>query len=1201
RLLTVLLFLFASTGVYSQLGKIHYIPPIAKGDIGSDVVAVQHIYLTTPIEGTINAYIKPVGGTRLDWIPVSFSNNNPLDWPIPNDQFTVNDNSAGKVSNKGYIIESSNVFYVNVRFNSSNEAQQGSFVSKGESAPGTEFRTAVAPNGTTTSTNIDFTAINFISIMATEDNTLVEIDGINFSSSSIINAPPTGPIALDKGESYVLIQRIRNTNASEKTPAQRLDLIGAGIKSVDALGNKDQSKPIVVNSGSVGGTWDGMGGGGGGDRSRDYHIDQLVGLETLQNGNEYIFVKGEGNDGHENVMLIASEANTSIFIDGSTTVYKTLTNAGDFLIIEGNEYTANLYVTSSSPVFAFQSTGRSNRANQGMIFVPPLNCSAKGDINNVGFVGYPTISSSTVGFGLYSIVTQVGATLSIENKDGDVLADKTGTAPIDLNTYESTVTGNSAYVTYLIENSSIDNEKHISIKGDGELYFSYISLNNFATSGSFFSGFITDPQIFPDLTIIPKGICIDGSGSSNVILETFQTFDTYLWEVEQPRKSGIFVPASGTNNQQSFTPAVDGIYRLSGTLICSSDVYISSNQIVSVCPTDYDNDGIIDNLDLDLDNDGILNSLESIDKIEIDLSDPNNAKASLPTGNTTFNSDYIPSNSSTFNGNTNGTFLSQVVPSGINENSKLEINPFINSGANNESFNIRFTEDPSVTFSGDPISEYYSLTVYPSDKNVTLLDPGERVLVNDGSGFVTTGEFGFSGNTIIFKYNSNPLNSSVEFNFYASDIEGIEFNHHVTSLATSDANFNGLIEIIDYDIDSDNDGIPDKLDLDSDGDGCPDVEEADINFDNATGIRPRIFRDPDKNSEYGDQSTTPPFKLEYLATGGTLDSRGRIIDLIDATSGTYIDPPLDPNSGIPVYLETNAPNVIFSAGGQPEDYQVCETGQDAEFKVNVDPGGYTPFYQWQVDIQDGNGWKNLLDDPATTPLTIDATLEIKSVTYAMNGWEYRVLTWSDGAFCYSISDTAVLKVEATLPTAKAVNLADPLIIKCDDDYDGKATFDLTLLDDYIRGPLQSSTDFEVSYFENATDAASPITTGITTPSAFTWNPVGHNPANPTVQTKDIHVRVRNINSNCLADPMSFQLTTNPIPLLFAIPPIEQCNNIVFDLVVLQPSLSINAATETFEFFDSSGTLITSPSNYQLPDLTISNEELITVVVKNNPS
>ena len=97
--------------------------------------------------------------------------------------------------------------------------------------------------------------------------------------------------------------------------------------------------------------------------------------------------------------------------------------------------------------------------------------------------------------------------------------------------------------------------------------------------------------------------------------------------------------------------------------------------------------------------------------------------------------------------------MSKVVTNGIDEKSTFKINPFISSGSTNEKLNIRFTEDPSVTFIGDPINEYYSLTVYPSDKNITLLDPGERILVNDGSGFVTTGEFGFSGNTIIFKYN----------------------------------------------------------------------------------------------------------------------------------------------------------------------------------------------------------------------------------------------------------------------------------------------------------------------------------------------------------------------------------------------------------------------------------------------------------------
>ena len=89
--------------------------------------------------------------------------------------------------------------------------------------------------------------------------------------------------------------------------------------------------------------------------------------------------------------------------------------------------------------------------------------------------------------------------------------------------------------------------------------------------------------------MVPKGICIDGTGASNVILETFQTFDSYQWQVEQPKKSGIFVAASGTNDQQNYTPTNDGVYRLVGNLSCyPGKDYISSEQIVSICPTDYD-------------------------------------------------------------------------------------------------------------------------------------------------------------------------------------------------------------------------------------------------------------------------------------------------------------------------------------------------------------------------------------------------------------------------------------------------------------------------------------------------------------------------------------------------------------------------------------------------------------------------------------
>jgi gliding motility-associated-like protein len=64
-------------------------------------------------------------------------------------------------------------------------------------------------------------------------------------------------------------------------------------------------------------------------------------------------------------------------------------------------------------------------------------------------------------------------------------------------------------------------------------------------------------------------------------------------------------------------------------------------------------------------------------------------------------------------------------------------------------------------------------------------------------------------------------------------------------------------------------------------------------------------------------------------------------------------------------------------------------------------------------------------------------------------------------------------------------------------------------------------------------------------------------------------------------------------------PFEQCNNTLFDLVALQSSLSINAATETFEFFDSSGNLIASPSSYTFTGSSTSNQETINVIITSN--
>ena len=97
----------------------------------------------------------------------------------------------------------------------------------------------------------------------------------------------------------------------------------------------ESDKPIVVNSGSGTGSFTADEGG------QDYGIDQIVGSELV--GNEYIFIRGEGDDGWENVLLIADQDNTRINVNGLPLLDENNTQVvldnGEFVIIEGDKYT----------------------------------------------------------------------------------------------------------------------------------------------------------------------------------------------------------------------------------------------------------------------------------------------------------------------------------------------------------------------------------------------------------------------------------------------------------------------------------------------------------------------------------------------------------------------------------------------------------------------------------------------------------------------------------------------------------------------------------------------------------------------------------------------------------------------------------------------------------------------------------------------
>ena len=601
-LLVLVLFIVAFQTNFAQLSRKHYIPPITTGDN----IGIQYIYISTPNTSNIGFTITPVGQPSNTVFTGVVSSTTPFAYEIiaqgnGNDsQLHQIDQQTSIVTNdKGFIIESEDLVYVSVRVRQggNNQIHAGAIVSKGLSALGTQFRVGgFVPEGTPTGTRQ-----SFVSVMATEDDTNVTF---NIPAGTIITnfnsgAPITGPITqnLNEGETYVVTVGVNNNGNPN-------DLIGSLVSS---------DKPIVVNSGSAASSFGTIG------NNNDYGIDQIVDASKV--GTEYIFVRGEGENEIENILIIAHEDNTEVFVNGNATAEAQL-NAGDWVVIEGNGVSnngngfnaaGNLYVETSKPSYAFQGIGWLNvngnpsQANQGMFFVPPLSCENRGNVDNIAQINrmQPGTNNADNFNGGVTIVTNDGATIAVF-EDGVPRAITGAEGPFN-------VDGNPGYVTYRLSGLT----GNVSVESSEELYCAYFNYNGFATSGSFYSGFPSPPEINFDTNVASLGNCIP-----NVTLQSLNTdlFDSVEWFFDDGL-GGWFI--STGNSTGTFIPTQPGNYRLIGTLICSGATFESVIIPVSLCPDDLDNDLIIDNVDLDLDNDGILNCDESRGDVVLDFTDTN--------------------------------------------------------------------------------------------------------------------------------------------------------------------------------------------------------------------------------------------------------------------------------------------------------------------------------------------------------------------------------------------------------------------------------------------------------------------------------------------------------------------------------------------------------------------------------------------------
>ncbi|CAM3576599.1 T9SS type B sorting domain-containing protein [Flavobacterium saliperosum] len=508
--LLFLILLIGSNVMNAQLSKKHWIPPIHARN-GQTFVRDHYVYLSTPETTPFQVTVTRGDNTPIAGSPFTISAGNPVRVAIGNNQpstMLISNNDLNIVKNdKGLILEGSNEFYATFKVRAENHAEI--LVAKGYQGLGTEFRLGSLPQS-------DYGDLRnfFASFMATEDNTTVTLSDYDRSVEFAVNGTTltqnSQTFRLNNGES-VTVSGYTNTSAN------LTGFIGALLVS---------DKPIAVNSGNA------LAGMGTEQDGQDFTFDQIVPLEQV--GTEYIVVKGNGSSLVETPLVIATEDNTEVFINGSPTSFATL-NAGEYTLIPSTMYQGtnnqNMYITSSKPIYLYQILGGSSSdATSGLNFIPPLSCYFQKSVDLI-----PSANSigSTNYFSEIIALTYAGSTLSING--------------VPVTALPEPVLGTSQWVTYRLQGYT----GNIKAESTGPLAVGLFGSSNVAGFAGYYSGFGSEPR---DTEIT---VC------SNTTTDLFGQIEG------NPDPGGVWTPAlsSGTG---VFDPAIDppGIYNYNFTGLC---------------------------------------------------------------------------------------------------------------------------------------------------------------------------------------------------------------------------------------------------------------------------------------------------------------------------------------------------------------------------------------------------------------------------------------------------------------------------------------------------------------------------------------------------------------------------------------------------------------------------------------------------------
>jgi hypothetical protein len=307
----------------------------------------------------------------------------------------------------GLVIEAERPVYANIRHRKL--AHGESLTAKGRKALGTRFRAGFLPEKRKVST---FRG-QFVSVMATEDNTTVTFDdfkpGVVFFNTMAGGNPRTSrPIVvpLQAGETYIVGIYQPNWGGT------------ANLNEANGL-RISSDRPVAM----VSGNW--LGGPGTGDDGQDIGMDQAVPVELA--GTEFVLLKGnasaiEASSAMETPVVIATENDTNVYVHGLPDPVVTPTcasplPAGGYCFLNGyfrdpqsGAALETMLVRTSRPTFIYQMiAGSDSSATPGMNVVPQLAGSDQTEVNKIVQVEW--IGAATLG-----IITRAGAEVTINGQ-----------------------------------------------------------------------------------------------------------------------------------------------------------------------------------------------------------------------------------------------------------------------------------------------------------------------------------------------------------------------------------------------------------------------------------------------------------------------------------------------------------------------------------------------------------------------------------------------------------------------------------------------------------------------------------------------------------------------------------------------------------------------------------------------------------------